>query len=281
MWAVVEEARKHWSFREAKIAWPLAAAYYLLRLYSDSHTAAVEWFSIQQDIRIYGAMLAAFLIAVGLPRLICVERERGTDRLICTVEQGRLVTFGAKTAFSLLYCTVVVLIIGTACLLADYVPYGFNGAFEPVSSCFYFPKNGLPPMSNLAYCIIQYVFLLLGTWYFAGFVMLLAALTNRTALTIVLSGGILAVFFVYCNIGVWYVDGATWYVCDTLFHLSFGGFMLQESYSWTPFSDQFTSISSLSQRPWADVWQPILWVLFVTAAEFILLWHLWKRRERK
>lgn len=279
MWAVVEEARKHWSFREAKIAWPLAAAYYLLRLYATPPTTAVEWFSIQQDIYTFGATLAAFLIAVGLPRLICVERERGTDRLICTVEQGRLVTFGAKTAFALLYCVAVVLIIGTVSLLVPYIVNGLDGAFEPIKDCVYFPKDGLPPMSNLAYCIIQYVFLLLGTWCFAGFILLLAMLSNRTALTIILSGGTYLALIAYCYVGKGWITGAAWYVCDALFHLSFGGFMLQESYSWIPFSDSYTSFTS--QMPWGDVGKPILWVLFVTAAKFVLLWLLWKRRERK
>ena len=79
--------------------------------------------------------------------------------------------------------------VGAASLLVNGGAFGFEGARLPVASCVYFTDGALPPMSNLAYCALQYGFLFLGALYFAGFILIVAALTRRTALSLFLCGG--------------------------------------------------------------------------------------------
>lgn len=196
-WLISDEARKHRAFREVWVAYLLGGLYLLLGLYTEiseqnysiRYPAEQKWYFLQSNIRSYGATLTAFLLAVGLPRLVCCEREYRTDDLVGTAALGRRYTWRAKTAFTVLYCAIVVFLIGAVSLLVNGGAFGFEDAFSPVISCVYFEDAALPPMSNLAYCALQYGFLFLGALYFAGFILIVAALTRRTALSLFLCGG--------------------------------------------------------------------------------------------
>ena len=177
---------------------------------------------VQQNIYSYGATLTAFLLAVGLPRLVCCEREYRTDDLVGTAALGRRYTWRAKTAFTVLYCAAVVFIIGAASLLVNGGAFGFEGALSPVAGCVYFADTALPPMSNLAYCALQYGFLLLGALYFAGFILIVAALTRRTALSLFLCGGSYLLFFAYSAVGPQLPEFLRVPI-DALYRFGFGG----------------------------------------------------------
>ena len=90
------------------------------------------------------------------------------------------------------------------------------------------------PMSNMAYCVLQYLFLFLGALYFAGFVLLVAALTRRTALTIFLCGASYLVCVLYEYVGYIFSGGAD-YVLGFFYRFGFGGYLLQASYSWSSY----------------------------------------------
>ena len=81
-WLISDEARKHRAFREVWVAYLLGGLYLLLGLYTEIseqnysalYDAQQKWNFVQQNIYSYGATLTAFLLAVGLPRLVCCER---------------------------------------------------------------------------------------------------------------------------------------------------------------------------------------------------------------
>lgn len=284
MQSVLAEAKKHRAFRETWVGYILGLIYLLFGMRNHglwtsdipperfSTIVTQNWFSIQQDIYSYGAALTAFLLVIGLPRLICCERERGTDRLIGTAEKGRLLTWRSKVIFTVIYCAIVVLVIGGVSLLAHYIQFGLQGALWPVASCRYFYEEALPPMSNLAYCIVQYGFLFLGALYFAGFVLIMAAVVKRTALTLFLCGGGYLAFLVYYTFGYRIQSGLIRLILQFFFRFSFSGFLFQESYSWTFWG---------SLGHWENVWKPVLLVLVLTVVEFAVLWLLWRRKARK
>ena len=145
-WLISDEARKHRAFREVWVAYLLGGLYLLLGLYTEisdqnysvRYDAQQNWWFVQQNIRSYGATLTAFLLAVGLPRLVCCEREYRTDDLVGTAALGRRCTWRAKTAFTVLYCVAVVFIIGAASLLVNGGAFGFESALSPVAGCVYF-----------------------------------------------------------------------------------------------------------------------------------------------
>ena len=110
--------------------------------YSALYDAQQKWNFVQQNIYSYGATLTAFLLAVGLPRLVCCEREYRTDDLVGTAALGRRYTWRAKTAFTVLYCAAVVFIIGAASLLVNGGAFGFEGARLPVASDAYILRMG-------------------------------------------------------------------------------------------------------------------------------------------
>ena len=80
-WLISDEARKHRAFREVWVAYLLGGLYLLLGLYTEiseqnysiRYPAEQKWYFLQSNIRSYGATLTAFLLAVGLPRLVCCE----------------------------------------------------------------------------------------------------------------------------------------------------------------------------------------------------------------
>ena len=101
-WLISDEARKHRAFREVWVAYLLGGLYLLLGLYTEisdqnysvRYDAQQKWWFVQQNIRSYGATLTAFLLAVGLPRLVCCEREyrtilSGRQRLADGTHGGR------------------------------------------------------------------------------------------------------------------------------------------------------------------------------------------------
>ena len=91
-WLISDEARKHRAFREVRVAYLLGGLYLLLGLYTEIseqnysalYDAQQKWLFVQQNIYSYGATLTAFLLAVGLPRLVCCEKEYRTDKLVGT-----------------------------------------------------------------------------------------------------------------------------------------------------------------------------------------------------
>ena len=99
-WLISDEARKHRAFREVWVAYLLGGLYLLLGLYTEIseqnysalYDAQQKWLFVQQNIYSYGATLTAFLLAVGLPRLVCCEREYRTDDLVGTAALGRRCT---------------------------------------------------------------------------------------------------------------------------------------------------------------------------------------------
>ena len=190
MWSIRDEWRKHRAFREVWVGYLLGAAYLLFSLIQYwRYGFPSSWFEIQQDIYLYGNTLTAFLIVMGLPRLMCCEQEYGTDHTIRVSERGTFLVWRSKSLFAVGYCAAVVAVIGTVSLLFHGGLIGFRDALAPVSESQAF-SGELPPLSNLTYCIVQYGFLFLGAVYFAGFVLLAAQITQRTTLTIFLCGGV-------------------------------------------------------------------------------------------
>ena len=125
-------------------------------------------------------------------------------------------------------------------------------------------------MSNLAYCALQYGFLLLGALYFAGFILIVAALTRRTALSLFLCGGSYLLFFAYSAVGHQLPEFLR-VPLDALYRFGFGGYLLQESYSWT--SRGFPGL-------WPDVWKPVLLGIGMILLEFFVFWRIWGRKAK-
>ena len=160
--------------------------------------------------------------------------------------------------------------VGAASLLVNGGAFGFEGALSPVARCVYFADTALPPMSNLAYCALQYGFLLLGALYFAGFILIVAALTRRTALSLFLCGGSYLLFFAYSAVGHQLPEFLR-VPLDALYRFGFGGYLLLESYSWT--SRGFPGL-------WPDVWKPVLLGIGMILLEFFVFWRIWGRKAK-
>lgn len=280
MWSVFDEARKDVAFHEVWVGSLLGVLFLLFSLYQESSVAisSIEiipvrqfWYGVQQNIRTYGGTLTAFLLAVGLPRLICCEHEYRTDCLIKTSAKGNIVTWQSKVLFTILYCAVVVFVIGASSLLVNCGSFSFNGALQQVEACVYFSDRTLPPMSNIAYCVLQYLFLFLGALYFAGFTLLVAALTRRTALTIFLCGASYLVCMLYEYVGYMFSDLVN-RILVIFYRFGFGGYLLQASYSWNWYG---------GMGDWSDVWKPILLVALMILLEFSVLWLIWRSKARK
>lgn len=270
------EAKKHLSFREALVGYLIGLGFLILMLKNTVYETAdvsEQWFGLFQNIRTYGATLTAFLLVTGLSRLMCCERERNTDALMFTAADGRKITFFSKIGFAALYCLLTVAVIGAVSLLVQGASFGFADASSPVKLCPYYREEGLPPMSCLGYAVVQYLFLFLGALCMAGFVLILAVLMGRTAVTMCVCGGAYLVLLVYYYMNGGPLRGAALTVADTVFRFSFVGFMTQETFAW----------GSVVGMPgvWSDVWKPVLAALCVIAAEGVLLWALWRRKERK
>ena len=165
MYTNLVETKKHLSFREAWVGALIALAFLILMFQNTVYPApdvSEQWNIVFQNIRTYGATLTAFLLVTGLSRLMCYERERKTDALLFTAANGKKIVFFSKTGFAALYCLLSVTLIGTVSLLVHGASFGFADASSPVKYCPYYSVEGLPPMSNLAYGIVQVLFLCLG-----------------------------------------------------------------------------------------------------------------------
>ncbi len=272
---VLCEAKKHLSFREAWAGYLIALGFLILMLKNTVYETAdvsEQWFGMYQDIRTYGATLTAFLLVMGLSRLMCCERERKTDALLFTAADGRKITFFSKIGFAALYCLLTVAVLGAVSLSVHGASFGFADASSPVKLCPYYREEGLPPMSCLGYAVVQYLFLFLGALCMAGFILILAVLTRRTAVTMGVCGGAYLVLLVYYYMNGGPLRGAALTVADTVFRFSFVGFMVQDTFAW----------GSLVNLPglWSDVWKPVLMVLCIILAEGVLLWALWRRKAK-
>ena len=275
MQLIMAEARKQRSFREARIGVLLAFLFLPVFIGMDSADLGLwaPWFLIQQDIHRYVGVLTAFLLVIGLSRLMCYETERKTSGLIGTAARGALATWGAKTGVAFLYCAAVVFALGAATLGAQGALIGFRDALSPVTECVYFESV---PLSNIAFCVLQYVFLFLGALYFAGFILIVAAATKRTALTVSLCGGTYLALLCYQFFVNRLLQSSSARICQIvrsissfLFRFSFCGFMQLESYRWT---------STLGwPGQWENVWMPVLFVLAAICVEFGALGLIWRR----
>lgn len=275
MQSILAEARKQRAFRETWIGVLLAVLFLTVFLSMDSADlgAWASWYQIQQDIHRYVGVLTAFLLVIGLSRLMCYETEQKTSGLIGTAARGPFSTWGAKAGLSVLYCGLVVLALGAATLGIQGAQIGFQDALSPVTDCVYFESV---PLSNISFCVLQYVFLFLGALYFAGFILLVGAVTKRTAFTISLCGGAYLALLCYQFFGDNLLQRSKAPICRVmepvcafLFRFSFCGFMQLESYRWT------ATLGWPGQ--WENVWKPILFVLAAIGAEFSALGFLWKR----
>lgn len=271
MQLVLNEARKQRSFREVWVGCLLAILFLSVFIYSDSwdlnlNPGPIAWFQLQQDIHRYVGVLTAFLLVIGLSRLMCYETEQRTAGLVGTAAYGPSLTWRAKVGLSLLYCTAVVFVLGAVTLGIRGSLFGFQDAFAPVSECVHFESVPLP---NLAYCIVQYGFLLLGALYFTGFILIVATLTKRTSFTIFLCGGIYLASLCYQFVIQFRLRGLAEKICKAIFQFSFCGFMQLESYRWFEWTGQ-----------WGNVWKPIVFVLLATALELAVLWLLWRRKAK-
>lgn len=266
------EWKKHRAFREAWVGYLLGFAFLLLSLYMESSSGSLKWFGVQQNIYTYGATLTAFLIVIGLSRLFCYERERNVNCLLRTTKNGLADSYFAKIVLTVQYCAVVVAVIGMLSIIVNGYTFGFADASSQMTEGVYFAQV---PMSNLAYCIVQYIFLLLGALYFAGFVLIVATIVKRSAGVIVLCGGCFIAFLGYYYVGYLWVQG-TWFgwVCDFLLRYGFSGFMLQESFSRL-------SASGMLMGNWTQIWRPVFFVIVTIIIEFAAVWLLWKRKERR
>ena len=91
MQLVLSEARKQRSFREVWVGYLLAILLLSVFIYSDSEGLEYGgWYFIQQDIHRYVGVLTAFLLVIGLSRLMCYETEQRTAGLIGTAAYGIL-----------------------------------------------------------------------------------------------------------------------------------------------------------------------------------------------
>lgn len=275
MWPVRDEWRKHRAFREVWAGYLLGGAYLLFNLIQYwRYGSPSSWFEIQQDIYLYGNMLTAFLIVMGLPRLMCCEQEYGTVHTIRVSERGTSLVWRSKALFTIVYCAAVVAVIGVVSLLFHGGFIGFRDALGSVAETAAFGSGPLP-LSNLAYCALQYVFLFLGAVYFAGFVLLVAQLTQRTTFTIFLCGGVYLALLGCAVVGRFSIQeipqAFSWIGLSFLLlqSVNFAGFMAQQNFS------------HLFIRRWDDIWKPVVLVILLIAAEFGVSWLLWKRRAQK
>lgn len=279
------EARKHRALREVPVALVLALVYFILNAEPQDPVQGQRtlWFLTQQDIRGGVGTGVAFLTAVGLPRLITCERELGTGELIRSSRRGAAYTFGAKLGYAAIYCLLGVLLGMVFGLGVSGSGFGFEGAFEPVAEAFYYDVSLTPGLTNIGYCLLQYLFFYVGALYFAAFVLLVAALTRRAALTVGLCT-LLYVYGVLCNTGMIasLVGGSR--IADAAYVLNLllpTGFITHESFNALYFDSHFMPYSH--QGAGGDlgyVWIALLYAFAVTALIVFALWRVYRRRDR-
>ena len=279
------EARKHRALREVPVALVLALVYFILNAEPQNpvQDQRTLWFLTQQDIRAGVGTGVAFLTAVGLPRLVTCERELGTGELIRSSRRGAAYTFGAKLGYAAIYCLLSVLLGMVFGLGVSGSGFGFEGAFEPVAEAFYYDVNLTQGLTNIGYCLLQYLFFYVGALYFAAFVLLVAALTRRAALTVGLCT-LLYVYGVLCNtsIIVSLVGGSR--IADAAYVLNLllpTGFTTHESFNALYFDPHFMPYSHRGTGgDLGYVWIALLYSFAVTALILFALWRVYRRRDR-
>ena len=279
------EARKHRALREVPVALVLALVYFILNAEPQNpvQDQRTLWFLTQQDIRAGVGTGVAFLTAVGLPRLVTCERELGTGELIRSSRRGAAYTFGAKLGYAAIYCLLSVLLGMVFGLGVSGSGFGFEGAFEPVAEAFYYDVSLTPGLTNIGYCLLQYLFFYVGALYFAAFVLLVAALTRRAALTVGLCT-LLYVYGVLCNTGVMVplVGGSR--IADAAYVLNLllpTGFITHESFNALYFDPHLMPYSHRGGGgDLGYVWIALLYAFAVTALIVFALWRVYRRRDR-
>lgn len=273
------EARKHRALREVPVTLVLALVYFILNAEPQNpvQDQRTLWFLTQQDIRAGVGTGVAFLTAVGLARLMTCERELGTGELIRSSRRGAAYTFGAKLGYAAIYCLLSVLLGMVFGLGVSGSGFGFEGAFEPVEEAFYYDVNLTPGMTNIGCCLLQYLFLYIGTLYYAALVLLVAALCRRAVPAVILSGGL----HVFSMLGSTDTIGRFlgYDIGNAAFRLHLllpGGFVLHDSFNTRCWSSLPQCAASLS-----CVWKPLVFALAMTAALVLALWMLYKRRDKR
>ena len=273
------EARKHRALREVPVALVLALVYFILNAEPQNpvQDQRTLWFLTQQDIRAGVGTGVAFLIAVGLPRLVTCERELGTGELIRSSRRGAAYTFGAKLGYAAIYCLLSVLLGMVFGLGVSGSGFGFEGAFEPVEEALYYDVSLTPGLTNIGYCLLQYLFLYVGTLYYAALVLLIAALCRRAVPAVILSGGL----HVFSMLGSTDTIGRFlgYDIGNAAFRLHLllpGGFVLHDSFNtryWEPLPQLAASLGC--------VWKPLAFAPAMTAALVLALWLIYKRRDKR
>ena len=273
------EARKHRALREVPVALVLALVYFILNAEPQNpvQDQRTLWFLTQQDIRAGVGTGVAFLTAVGLPRLVTCERELGTGELIRSSRRGAAYTFGAKLGYAAIYCLLSVLLGMVFGLGVSGSGFGFEGAFEPVEEALYYDVTLTPGLTNIGYCLLQYLFLYVGTLYYAALVLLIAALCRRAVPAVILSGGL----HVFSMLGRTDTIGRFlgYDIGNAAFRLHLllpGGFVLHDSFNTRCWSSLPQCAASLG-----CVWKPLSLALAMTAALVLALWLIYKRRDKR
>ncbi len=276
------EARKHLAFREVWVALALTLVYFVLfaKPMSDVET---RWLITQHEIYRMGNIGVAFMLITTLPRLVTCEGDYGTRALICASRHGARDTFRAKLGYAAVCCLACVLLAMVFGLGVSAGGYGFKGAFEPVAEAQYYSVRLTPGLTNIGYCLLQYLFFYVGALYFAAFVLLVAALTRRAALTVGLCT-LLYVYGVLCNTGVmvtlvgdsWLINAA--YVLNLLLPT---GFITHESFNALYFDPHLMPYSHRGTGgDLGYVWIALLYAFAVTALIVFALWRVYRRRDR-
>ena len=273
------EARKHRALRVVPVALVLALVYFILNAEPQNpvQDQRTLWFLTQQDIRAGVGTGVAFLTAVGLPRLVTCERELGTGELIRSSRRGTAYTFGAKLGYAAIYCLLSVLLGMVFGLGVSGSGFGFEGAFEPVAEALYYDVTLTPGLTNIGYCLLQYLFLYVGTLYYAALVLLIAALCRRAVPAVILSGGL----HVFSMLGSTDTIGRFlgYDIGNAAFRLHLllpGGFVLHDSFNTRYWSSLPQHAASLG-----CVWKPLAFALAMTAALVLALWMIYKRRDKR
>ena len=282
-----DETRKLRSFREMYMGILLAIVLHMFAMYSsaigDENWIIGNWNSWFQDILSEGLCAAIFII-LGVSRLFCYENERGCEFIVGSTKKGKSKTYLSKILLVVILCFAIVLLLGVTRFLVEYIWGSIEGALDPVTGCTYYSNGGIdnqlqddgsfipviveggqPPYSNIVYLLIQHAFLFLGLLYFAGFIIIIALLTRKTALTTVLSGIFVVISLYYNTFGSNPLPENP--ICEYLYRFGPGGNIFYDSFAWTKY--------------WCDTWKAVVVCIIGILAEAIIIWLSWKRRARK
>lgn len=286
---LTDELRKYRSFKEAYFGWFVALLMYaFISIVTPSDFG--YWYVFQQRINDM-TLCVGIVVIFGVARLFCYEKETGCSSLVAASRYGVRSTFIWKVVCAFGVCFAAVVLFASLDLICGVlradpemleVFEGRYGGFNDKMTEFYFYKGeavshmtaegetvrfitgDVPQMTNAAYYVVQYLFMLISYFYFASFIMFVSVLTDRTSTTVTVSGG-LFVTAMYYNLNMFSMNGRDG--IDWLYRLSFGGYIFHDSFSWY-------------SGHWSDTGKPVIFCICATAVLLILTWKLWKRRER-